>query len=863
VTGINGLAELPAHGIVKVPGAEPLPEHRLLARLGKGGYGEVWKCEVPGGLIKAIKFVPCLTNPLAADGAPGSQELRALQHIKTIRHPFMLSVERVEIRGEELLVVMELADKNLAEVLADYQAAGKAGIPREELLAYLREAAEVLDFMSFEHQLQHLDIKPANLCVISNHIKIADFGLVHSVAPRQVEAMHAVSPLYAAPEIFEGKVSRFSDQYSLAITYQVLLTGTFPFQGTNARQLMLGHVTAEPKLEMVPPADRPLLARALAKCPEQRFPSCLDFIQSLTRGHDSRTMPIARAAAPPPKEEPALDESIDRETLARMAVLLARDSIPGYQFLECSRQHPLGDIWRVRAPDGRQRLAKSLNVASGSGPALVARLKQLKHAALPQTDILASPSGRIFLVVDQFSLTLRDRWKECRNDGLPGIPRQELLAYLGAVAGALDDLFHDLRLVHLNLNPHNVWLHHDRVLLFEFGLVPLLWPRGKPAGPVNSRYAAPELFEPLSAGGNKGRSEADLGLFGDQYSLALIYAEALTGLNPKSLRTGVRGGGSGPAKLNLDLLPAFDRPIIARALHSDPRQRFATCTELVQALQECIPAGGKTETSLFRKLPPLLPLPDGQPAAPEDSWPTAEKVISDWILAVSGAIHLGRLNQVQYLVLPGNVVEHRCPIRIIPGGLQLKLHDFPTQWQAQLLKQTDENFICRIPASRTLWQRCFQGASGMEVYVHLQPFDETSQLVEAIVRIQPYGTANARLAKEITEAGPVLIESVRAYLQPETGDRTYERWPCHVPLLVYPICSGASIAEPMQVAGKDISLGGIGFCAPRLPDADHFYISLPRESDSPGFAVLAHVRRQRPGADGWHEIGAAFGQASS
>jgi serine/threonine protein kinase len=857
VTAAKALEEAPAPGFVKAPGAEPLPDYKLLEPLGKGGFGEVWKCEVPGGLVKAIKFVPLASDPLD-NGALARQELQALEHIKSIRHPFMLSMERVEIAGGDLVIVTELADKSLADVLAEYQAAGKPGLPREELLAYLREAAEVLDFMSFQHHLQHLDIKPGNLFLVCNHVKVADFGLVHSLAPGDGMGRRAGStPLYAAPETYEGQVSRFSDQYSLAITYQVLLTGTFPFQGKNSRQLMLGHLTGQPNLDALSPADRSLLAQALAKRPEDRFTSCLDFIQSLAEGREiaAPSPAPAPAAAPPPaaEEEPPPEDATDQEPPAKVTWLAPQDAIPGYELLECLRPNPLGDLWRVQAPDGRIRLALSLNVARNR-PALVAKLRQLRHPALPRADILSSPSGRIFLVFDPFTQTLGERYNECRQEGLPGIPRLELLGYLAAAARALDELSRDLRLGHLGLNPNNLWLESEHVLLAEFGLVPLVWQaQGKPAGPVNPRYAAPELFAP-------GPAPA-----ADQYSLALIYAEALTGLHPRPTRPSGRGGASGAGKLNLDLLPAFDRPVIARALQSDPRQRFDSCSELVQALEQSLPAEGEATRSLFQELPALLPVPasPGGAVPPESAWPAVEHVVSQWLATATGAVRLGETGGLHYLVFPGDVIEHRCAVRIIPGGLRLKLHDFPKQWQAHLEKQDDTTFVCRIPAVRNLWQRWFSGATGLIVCVTLQPLDDTPQLVEAAVRIEPYGSRSARLTEALSEVGPALIESLRAYLQPESGQREYERWPCSLSWSVYPASSDGQVCEPLEVLGKDLSLGGIRFRTPQPLPGDHFYLSLPSAGSSPSFAVLAHVRRQDPGADGWHEVGAGFGQGSA
>src|SRR5436190_19386311 len=208
---------------------EPIAGYTLRERLGSGGYGEVWKADAPGGLAKAIKLVYGY-----ADGDRASRELKAMSLIKTLRHPFLLSLERIEIIDGQLIIVTELADCSLKERFEKRRAEGLRGIPKPELLQFLRDAADALDYMNEQHSLQHLDVQPENLLLVGDHVKVADFGLVKDVQRQTASMLGGLTPVYASPELFSGSATRRSDQYSLAIVYQEMLTGGLPFPGKTA-----------------------------------------------------------------------------------------------------------------------------------------------------------------------------------------------------------------------------------------------------------------------------------------------------------------------------------------------------------------------------------------------------------------------------------------------------------------------------------------------------------------------------------------------------------------------------------------------------------------------------------------------------
>lgn len=274
-------------------GDEPILGYHLTRYLGKGGFGEVWEATAPGGLLKAIKLVPVDEG----EALLHCRELKGLERVRDVRHPYMLSIERFEMIECYLVIVMELADKNLSERYQECRSEGMAGIPREELLRHLGEAAEALDLLNLQFGLQHLDIKPNNLFLTSGHVKVADFGLVRSQNGGISHNGLALTPVYAPPELFAGQIAVTSDQYSLAVTYQELLTGTRPYRSGDVRRMLFQQMMEQPNLTSLPPYDIPVVARAMHSDPSQRYDNCRQFIKALAR---ARTAAPATVAVPNP-----------------------------------------------------------------------------------------------------------------------------------------------------------------------------------------------------------------------------------------------------------------------------------------------------------------------------------------------------------------------------------------------------------------------------------------------------------------------------------------------------------------------------------------------------------------------------------
>jgi serine/threonine protein kinase len=781
---------------------EPIPGYRLLEPLGKGGFGEVWKCSAPGGMFKAIKFVPGNKGlHHQPDGA--AQELRALEHVKSLRHPFLLSIERIEQVDGDLVIVTELADRSLHDLLVQYHERDLPGIPRGEVLNYLREAAEVLDVLNHEHGLQHLDVKPRNLFLVGRHIKVADFGLVASLSDlgTREDLLGGITPLYAAPELFNSRATLFSDQYSLAVTYHELVTGRTPHQGRNVCQLAFLIATTEPDLHALPESDQPVVAKALAKEPRDRFPSCTAFLDALCEasppGPPKSTTTTSfefslgdmgkTAVVPVPRASGVLRRSSRVVSAGQSSSGPGTEPLSGYQLLECLARGDTGELWRARAPKGEPKLVRFLvppdPAQPGENP--LHRLQTFRHPTLPRLEMLTIGPGRLALVSDAGESSLAARLKECRAVGQPGIPRAELLAHLHVIAQALDELYHELQIQHLSLTPRHIALRRDEPLLLEFGLAELLWiPQGMSPASIAPRYAALEMFDGLISDSC------------DQVSLALMFQELLVGIHPyRNLNARQMASPKLRGEPDLSLLPGPDRPIVQQAMDRDPEKRFRSCAEFILALQE--------RTSYVEQVQPAIAPSQHAVRAGAALAPAWREALDELVQAASHGHQLLAFGSTCYRLTPGQAIEQRAWARLAPGMARLKLAGFCDQWHGTKEFESPSRVRMLLKLSGSLVERCLGRVPGLIVEVVMgTPRESAANATPVRISITPTDCSRGRAVQQLVDLGPNVLTSLRTFLGTTSDKPSQERYPLSQLVQVQSPAAGLAVSGQLRDIGK-------------------------------------------------------------
>ncbi len=274
--------------------SEGLPEGELFAgytivrRLGAGGMGEVYLAQHPRLPRRdALKILP---SKLTGDLEFRQRFNREADLAATLYNEHIVGIhDRGEFQGQLWISMDYVAGTDAARLLRSQY---PSGMPQADVVEIISAVADALDY-AHSRGLLHRDVKPANILLGDpnprRRILLADFGIARELG--EISGLTATNMLvgttaYCAPEQLQGlDLDGRADQYALGCTAFNLLTGSAPFQHSNPAVVISRHLSAPP-----PPvsAQRPelaeldaVIAKALAKNPDQRYATCADFAAAL------------------------------------------------------------------------------------------------------------------------------------------------------------------------------------------------------------------------------------------------------------------------------------------------------------------------------------------------------------------------------------------------------------------------------------------------------------------------------------------------------------------------------------------------------------------------------------------------------
>ncbi|WP_458686208.1 bifunctional serine/threonine-protein kinase/ABC transporter substrate-binding protein [Nocardia tengchongensis] len=278
-------------------------------QLGGGGMGEVFLARHPR--LPRLVAVKVLARELVTQLETRARFEREAELVARLDHPNVVGVHDRGVEGGRLWIAMQYVDGGDASALDPFT------LPAAEAVRIIAETAKALDY-AHSMGVIHRDVKPANILLTraaagqERRILLTDFGigrLRDDSAQITRTGMLAATITYASPEQLSGAaLDQRSDQYSLACTLFRLLTGSTPYQAETAAAVVAGHLQhpvprVTDRRPELPVALDAVLARGLAKRPEDRFESCRAFAeaaaQALSDVAESTVPPVAHGGAGP------------------------------------------------------------------------------------------------------------------------------------------------------------------------------------------------------------------------------------------------------------------------------------------------------------------------------------------------------------------------------------------------------------------------------------------------------------------------------------------------------------------------------------------------------------------------------------
>jgi eukaryotic-like serine/threonine-protein kinase len=285
---------------------QSLGRYLIEAEIGRGAMGVVYRAYDPQiGRTVAIKTIS-LSGPEFTDKDEyRGRFLREARAAGRLSHTGIVTIfdagEDTE-SGEPFLVMEHITGQPLSKMLTRTRK-----LPLPLALQFAQEIAEALDY-AHTQGVVHRDIKPSNILITEDsHAKIADFG----VAWLSQEVSHTGevvgSPAFMAPEQMAGKqADARSDLFSLGVVLYTMLTGFRPFQGNSAKTVVYKVMNIEPVpvtsfQSDIPPELNAIVSRAIAKNPDERYPSGAALARALRafRESDSASSDATDLLLPP------------------------------------------------------------------------------------------------------------------------------------------------------------------------------------------------------------------------------------------------------------------------------------------------------------------------------------------------------------------------------------------------------------------------------------------------------------------------------------------------------------------------------------------------------------------------------------
>jgi eukaryotic-like serine/threonine-protein kinase len=295
-----------------------LGRYQIQGVLGKGAMGMVYDGLDPG-LNRRVAIKTILVKQLDEETARlySKRFEREVRAVARLNHRNIVQVYDFGAEGDMAYIVMEYIQ---GKELKDFFDANQ----RFDVKSAFRLMTELLNALDFAHDagIIHRDVKPANIMVdAEGHAKLTDFGVARVVDPdappgeaTQTGAMVG-TPAYMSPEQVQGEaIDHRTDIFSAGIIFYQFLTGQKPFEGTQwalAKKIIQDEPVRPSKLVQVPPEIDRVIARALAKKPEERYQTARSFADALQRVLDGKppedpnevvTRPVAPTPAPAPAQ---------------------------------------------------------------------------------------------------------------------------------------------------------------------------------------------------------------------------------------------------------------------------------------------------------------------------------------------------------------------------------------------------------------------------------------------------------------------------------------------------------------------------------------------------------------------------------